>query len=111
MDTVSTISWLKGIVKGLKIKGQGHVLWAFHDTQGQLCSLKILAYYVPNCHVHLLSMTCLLQTYPDEEIVCTHSRMTLTGASHGPMCGPIFVFINPTNNLPMGPAYHYDGAI
>jgi hypothetical protein len=44
IDTVSTMSWLKGIVKGLKIRGQGHVLWAFYDTQGQLRSLKIPAY-------------------------------------------------------------------
>jgi hypothetical protein len=36
MNTVSTISWLKGIEKGLKIKGQGHVLWGFHDTHKQL---------------------------------------------------------------------------
>jgi hypothetical protein len=111
MDTVSTMSWLKGIIKGLKIKGQGHLLWAFHDTQGQLRSLKIPAYYVPNCRVRLLSTTCLLQAYPDEQIVCTHDRMTLSGASHDPPRAPVCVFVNPANNLPMGPAYRYDGTV
>jgi hypothetical protein len=55
----STDSWLKGIVKGLKIQGQGCVLWAFHDRQGQLQLLKIPAYSVPNCRMHLLSTTSL----------------------------------------------------
>jgi hypothetical protein len=34
INKVSTISWLKCIIKGLKSQGQGCVLWAFHDTQG-----------------------------------------------------------------------------
>jgi hypothetical protein len=68
---VTTVSWLKGIVKGLKLQGQGHVLRAFHNVNGQLHSLKNPAYYIPNCCAHLLSTTFLLQSYPDEEI--THS--------------------------------------
>jgi hypothetical protein len=111
MTKVSTVSWLKGIVKGLKIQGQGHILWAFHDTKGQLRSLKIPAYYVPNCRVHLLSTTSLLQTYPDEEIICSHDRMLLTGVSHDPTRGSVCIFVNPANNLPMGPVYCYNGTI
>jgi hypothetical protein len=111
MEKVSTVSWIKGIVKGLKIQGKGHILWAFHDTQGQLRSLKVPAYYVPNCRIRLMSTTCLLQTYPDEQIICSHDRMTLTGASHDPTRGPVCIFVNPTNNLPMGPAYRYDGSV
>jgi hypothetical protein len=49
---------LKGIVKGLSIQGQGHVMWAVPDTTGQLRALKVPAYYVPQARVRLLSTTC-----------------------------------------------------
>jgi hypothetical protein len=44
---------LKGIVKGLSIQGKGHVMWAVLDTSGQLCTLKVPAYYVPQARVRL----------------------------------------------------------
>jgi hypothetical protein len=56
----------------------------------------------------LLSMTCLLQTYLDKESICTHDQMTLIGASRNPVCGPVCVFVNSLNNLPMGPADRYE---
>ena len=53
------ITKLQGIAKGLKIEGQGHVLWTFHDAHGQLRSLKLPAYYVPSCKVRLLSTSAI----------------------------------------------------
>jgi hypothetical protein len=58
-----------------------------------------------------MSTTCLLQTYPDEQIICSHDRMTLTGVSHDPARGPVCILVNPTNNLPMGPAYRHNGTV
>jgi len=41
----------KGIAKGLRIEGHGHVMWAMHDTEGMLRLIKLPAYYVPKCKV------------------------------------------------------------
>jgi hypothetical protein len=62
------ITQLKGIAKGLQIKGQGKVNWAVHDQLGNLRILKVPACYVPNIKLRLLSTKSLLQTYPDETI-------------------------------------------
>ena len=42
---------LKGIAKGLRIEGQGHVMWVMHDSTGQLCLIKVPVFYVPKCNV------------------------------------------------------------
>ena len=52
---------LKGLAKGLKIQGMGHVMWAILDTHGMLRRLKLPAYYVPRSPVRLLSTTSFLQ--------------------------------------------------
>ena len=43
------ISRLKGMAKGCNIEGVGHVMWAVHDSTGQLRLIKLLAYYAPRC--------------------------------------------------------------
>jgi hypothetical protein len=43
-----TATQLKGIAKGLQIKGQGEVTWAVHDQLGNLRLLKVPAFHVPN---------------------------------------------------------------
>ena len=48
------ITQLKGIAKGLQIKGQGEVNWAVHDRLGNLRILRVPAYHVPNIKVRLL---------------------------------------------------------
>jgi hypothetical protein len=70
---------LKGIVKGLSIQGQGHVMWTVLDTSGQLRALKVPAYYVPQARVRLLSTTSLLQSYPGETISMEAHQLTMSG--------------------------------
>lgn len=61
-----TITQLKGIVKGLRIKGHGAITcWAVHDLLGTLRLLKVSqelrpAYNVPNIKARLLSTTSML---------------------------------------------------
>ena len=45
------ITHLKGIAKGLQIKGQGEVNWSVHNQLGNLRILKVPAYHVPNIKV------------------------------------------------------------
>jgi hypothetical protein len=97
---------LKGIAKGLQIKGQGEVNRAAHD---QLCNLKILkvpAYHVPNITVQLLSTTSLLQTYPDKTITIKPNRLTLSRIASNYDRGPVTANMNPQNNLPTSEAYN-----
>ena len=53
------ITQLKGIARGLQIKGQGKVNWAVHNQPGNLQILKVPADNVPNIKVQLWSTTSL----------------------------------------------------
>ena len=109
MDTLrppSAISQLKGIARGLRIKGQGEVTWALHDVNGNLRLLKLPAYYVPGIKVRLLSTTSLLQTYSPETINIEAHRMTLSGVPGDPTRGSVTAVTNPQNNLPTSEAYN-----
>ena len=99
---------LRGLAKGLKIEGEGHVLWAVMDTKGMLRMLKLLAYYVPKSPVCLLSTTSLLQTYSGETILMQPHEITLSGLAHDPLRNPVVVRVDPTNNLPTSQIYHYE---
>jgi hypothetical protein len=101
-----TITQLKGIAKGLQIKGQGEVNWAVHDQLGNLRILKVPAYHVPNIKVRLLSTTSLLKTYPDETITIEPNRLTLSGITGDSDRGPVTANVNPQNNLPTSEAYN-----
>jgi hypothetical protein len=98
---------LKGIVKGLSIQGKGHVMWAVLDTLGQLCGLKVPAYYVPQARVQLLSTTSLLQSYQGETINMEAHQLTLSGLDGSESRNPVVARVNPINNLPMTTAYLY----
>jgi hypothetical protein len=98
---------LKGIVKGLSIQGQGHVMWAMQDESGQLRALKLPAYYVPKARIKLLSTTSLLQTYPGESISMQAHQMTLSGIREIQGRGAITARVNPVNNLPTSTVYRY----
>ena len=74
---------LKGLAKELNIIGQGHVIWAMHDTNGMLRAIKVPAYHVPGCNVRLLSTTSLLQTYKNENICQDELQMRLSGDRKG----------------------------
>ncbi|KAI2491583.1 hypothetical protein MHU86_22988 [Fragilaria crotonensis] len=81
INTPGPITQLQGIAKGLRIEGQGHVLWAMQDTLGNLRMLKVPAYLVSCIKVRLLSTTSLLQAYPGETITIEAHQLTLSGTS------------------------------
>jgi hypothetical protein len=75
---------LSGLARGLNIKGQGHMMWAAHNTEGLLRVIKVPAYHVPGCMIHLLSTSSLLQTYIGEQIILDDVKLTLSGESSDP---------------------------
>jgi hypothetical protein len=97
---------LQGLAKGLTICGQGHVMWAVHDTTGQLRMIKVPAYYVPSTNVRLLSTTSLLQAHDPETILVEAHQLTLSGTPDDPTRGPAVARVDPTNNLPTSQAYY-----
>jgi hypothetical protein len=99
---------LQGIAKGLRIEGQGHVLWPMLDTMGHYRLIKVPAFYVPKSNVRLLSTTSLLQTYAGETIEVDAGQMQLSGLPSDPNRGAVIATVNPRNNLPMTTSYPYD---
>jgi hypothetical protein len=99
---------LKGIAKGLRIEGHGHVMWAMHDSEGMLRLIKLPAYYVPKSNMRLLSTTSLLQTYSPEQLTGQADRLMLSGMKGDPTKGAVTAKVNPLNNLPTSLAYRYD---
>jgi hypothetical protein len=91
---------LSGLARGLNIKGQGHVMWAAHNTEGLLRVIKVPAYHVPGCKIRLLSTSSLLQTYLGEQIILDDVKLTLSGESSDPTRGAIIAMIDSSNNLP-----------
>jgi hypothetical protein len=81
INTPGPITQLQGIAKGLRIEGQGHVLWAMQDTLGNLRMIKVPAYLVSRIIVRLLSTTSLLQSYPGETITIEAHQLTLSGTA------------------------------
>ncbi|KAI2506683.1 hypothetical protein MHU86_7784 [Fragilaria crotonensis] len=106
MRSPGTITQLKGIARGLQIKGQGEVTWAVHDTNGNLRMIKVPAFYVPGIKVRLLSTTSLLQTYQGETIQVESNRLTLSGVPGDSSRGAVMVLVNPQNNLPTSDAFN-----
>ena len=102
------ITQLQGIAKGLRIEGYGHVMWAVHDTTGQLRMLKVPAYYAPRIRVRLLSTTSLLQSYPSETIQIEPHQLTLSGQPGQPTRGSVIVQVDPRSNLPTSEGHSYN---
>jgi hypothetical protein len=96
---------LEGIVKGLSIQGQGHVMWTVLDASGQLRALKVPACYVPQARIRLLSTASLLQSYPGETISMEAHQLTLSGIPGSSRCNTVVTRVNPSNNLPMTTSY------
>ena len=97
--------------KVYKIDGEGHVMWAMHDTDGMLWLIKIPAYYIPKCKVRLLSMMSLLQMYKDEKIEINETMLALSGIPSKPTKGTVITWVNLMNNLPTLLSYHYGDTI
>ena len=96
----------RSIARGLQINGQGEVTWEVHDTNGNLRTIKVPAFYVPGIKVRLLSTTSLLQTYKNESITIESNRLTLSGIPGDSNRGPVMVMVNPQNNLPTSDAFN-----
>jgi hypothetical protein len=75
---------LSGLARGLNIKGQGHVMCMARNMEGLLRVIKVPAYHVPGCKIHLLSTSSLLQTYIGEQITHDDVKVTLSGESSNP---------------------------
>ncbi len=99
---------LTGIARGLKIEGEGHVLWAMMGTDGRLRMFKLPALYIPSSPQRLLSTTSLLQTYPGETIELDSQKAELTGIKGDPMKAGVIAMVSQVNNLPTSIAYHYN---
>jgi hypothetical protein len=104
INTPGPITHLQGIAKGLRIEGQGHVLWAMQDTLGNLRMIKVPAYLVSRIKVRCLSTTSLLQAYPGETITIEAHQFTLKG-SVDEARGQGIARVNPENNLPTSDAH------
>ena len=72
---------LEGIGSNLPIEGIGHVSWSVEDIHGNLRTIRLPAYYVPKTTSNLLSISSLLQTYPNESINITPTKLVLSGTS------------------------------
>lgn len=97
LEKPSTLLQLKGIAKGLRIEGVGHVMWAVPDITGQLRMIKVPAYYVPKCRARLLSTTSFLQTYAGEIITSDANKMTFSGVPNVPTRRAVVAFVDQTN--------------
>ena len=100
---------LKGLAKGLNIKGQGHVMYMVKDRTGMFRAIKLPAFLVPNCKPRLLSTTSFMDVYPNESITLEHRKILISGEPGIPNRGAIDGFIDPVNNLPTSNAYSYNG--
>ena len=101
---------LNGIIKGLSVQGRGYVMWQVLDTSGQLCALKVSAYYVPQARIRLLSTTILFHLYPGVSISIEDHQLTLGGIDGPGGSNSVVPRVNPFNNLPMTTAYSYSDA-
>ena len=79
MASPRIVTRLKGIVKGLSVQGKYHVMWPVLDSSGQLCGLKIPAYFLLQANVRLLSTINLLQLYPSQSIQMEAHQLMLSG--------------------------------
>ena len=68
----------------MTVSGQGMVLWYLMDSTGMLCANRVLALYIPEANVQLLSTSSLLQVYKEEQIIQQPSGMTLSGIDGDP---------------------------
>jgi len=54
------------------VKGEGMVVWSFEDESKMLHTLKLKAYYFPNCKHHLISLGAVTEAYPSETFHVNH---------------------------------------
>jgi hypothetical protein len=76
------------------------------DSTRQLRTVRTKAVYCPQSTVKLLSITGLLQAYPDENVNMTTTGLTLSGCKKGEFrMNSIYATIDKKCNLPVSQAY------
>ena len=94
----TSLQSVKGIGgKQCKISGKGKVRWNVTDETGRARILDIEAVYVPSCNTRLLSISQLLQEYPNETVTANHQHLTLSGSA---TTAKVTVPYDPSTNLP-----------
>jgi hypothetical protein len=106
---------LRCLADGIRIEGISHVAWTFLDCQGMLRTLKLPAYYAPTAGIRLLSMSSLLQEYPNKFLHTDRTGVLLSGTFGAPVGGQratngVQATLDPQTNLPVVNALDYDGS-
>ena len=91
-----------------EIKGQGHVIWSVHDTNGTLRHLKLNAYHIPSSTSRLLSTSCLLNAYKNETITVDDCSLTLSGIDNDSTRRSVIAYNDPVTHLPTTIGYRYN---
>ena len=99
---------LKSLGGTHQVKGEGIVNWKFQDGNGMLRSVKMKAFYIPECSMRLLSTSSLLQEYSDETIHLDGSSLHLSGIPGDPERASVTVALDRRSNLPTSFAYSHD---
>ena len=100
---------LRGLAKGLKIEGEGHVLWKCKAKNGMLRALRVPALYVPDAPQRLLLAHNLLKFYPGETFTLTAEGAELSGCNQDgvEVKPPVFIPLDPKTGLPTATMYQY----
>ena len=104
-----SIRTLGGYARGQEgnVKGEGYVIWSIEDVNGVLRTLKLKAYYLPDCRVHLLSTSTVISSYPGETFIINDEGGRLSGITNNPCRGAIFAPKNLSSNLLVSIGHKY----
>ena len=92
------------------VKGEGMVVWSFEDESKMLRTLKLKAYYLPNCKHRLISLDAVTEAYPSETFHVNHDGGRLSGIDGDPLRKPIFAPKNLSSRLIVSIAHRYQTA-
>ena len=97
----ASIRSLGGYANGQEgnVRGEGYVIWSIEDVHGVLRTLKLKAYYLPDCRVRLMSTNTVLSSYPGETFLISDEGGRLSGVQNDPCRGAISAPKNRFSNL------------
>ena len=104
-------SYLEGVSKDFKVKGEGTVQWNMIDVNGNIRKLKLRALYVPSCNLRLLRPHAVTDMYPDETLSIVEKGILLSGALEDSSRGPIMAELSSTNHLPFTTCFSNHGLV
>ena len=105
----------KGVAQGIKVHGQGTVLWSVLGEVGMLRTFKVPALYNQDAKVKLLSVNSLGDVYPEVTVTFHLQGATMTGVPAKPQLKmnkhykesrqqpPNFIHLQVSRNLPRIP--------